>query len=164
MRIADIEYPGDAIRQPIMTAIRYCCASLVIYGSLVGTSNSQWSPHGGLLDVPVTNDCSITGGEIALARPDGIFLCPSRARAIDEQIADASHFYLVHAYGSLAIHKASKKLADCWAAHQLADTPNGPYYVKQWIRHWRTYGVSSSTYGTPEQRIANVRSCCACGV
>lgn len=99
-----------------------------------------------------------------MAKTDGIFVCRSRARVVDAQFADASHFYLVRAYGSLAIHKDSKKLADCWAAHRLAEAPNGPYYVKQWIRHWRTYGIRSSSFGTPEERIANVRSCCDCGV
>lgn len=119
---------------------------------------------GGLLDVPVIRDCSMTEGEIATVAPDGIYYCRSRAEAVDKQVADASHFYLVHAYGRLAINTNSKKLADCWAAHQLARAPNGPHYVKQWIQHWRTYGARKLSYGPTEQRIANVKSCCACGL
>lgn len=119
---------------------------------------------GGLLDVPVIRDCSMTEGEIATVAPDGIYYCRSRAEAVDKQVADASHFYLVHAYGRLAINTNSKKLADCWAAHQLARAPNGPHYVKQWIQHWRTYGARNLSYGPTEQRIANVKSCCACGL
>lgn len=103
------------------------------YAGLTRQSVAQWRPTGGLLDVTMTNQSAMTGGEVASARPDGIFYCPSRAAAVDAQVADASHFYFVQAYGSLAIHITSKKLADCWAAHALATTPNGPHYVKQWI-------------------------------
>jgi hypothetical protein len=133
------------------------------YAGLTHQSLAQWRPTGGLLDVTLTNQCAMTGGEVASARPDGIFYCPSRAAAVDAQVADASHFYFVQAYGSLAIHTTSKKLADCWAAHALATTPNGPHYVKQWIKHWRIYGTPDLIYGAREQRISNVRSCCACG-
>ena len=147
-----------------MTNIRLSMASFIAFALLISPARSQWNPVGGLLDVPVTRDCSLTEGEIALAAPDGIFYCPSRARTADAQVADASHFYLVHAYGRLAIHTSSNKLADCWAAHQLAQAPNGRYYVKQWIQHWRTYGTRNLSYGPTEQRIANVRSCCACGL
>jgi hypothetical protein len=101
---------------------------------------------------------------VASVDVDGILVCPSRQKGINLQIPRANHFYLVHAYGMLAVHKTSEKLADCWAAHQLQGAPNGPYYVKQWIKHWRIYGSTSPIYGTPEERIANVRSCCACGV
>jgi hypothetical protein len=101
---------------------------------------------------------------MASARYDGLFVCPSRQREIKSEVADADHFYLVHEYGELALHKTSQKLADCWAAHQLRAAPNGPYFVKQWIKHWRIYGRTSAAYGTPEQRIADVRSCCACGI
>lgn len=138
--------------------------SFAIYMLLTATSGAQWTPAGGLLDVPVTQDCSMTAGMVASAKPDGIILCPSRAKEVDAQVPDASHFYLVHAYGHLAIHTSSKKLADCWAAHKLAAAPNGQHYVRQWIRHWRMYGKNDSVYGEPEGRIANVRSCCACGV
>ena len=83
---------------------------------------------------------------------------------VDSLIRDASHFYFVRAYGFLYIHRKSQKLADCWAAHALAGAPNGPHYVRQWMKHWRAFGRADQAYGTPEQRIANVRSCCACGV
>ncbi len=147
-----------------MAILRPLIFSLILYASLTEPSNSQWSPFGRVLDVTITNDCVKTLGEIALAKPDGIFYCPVRAQVIDAQVEDASHFYLVQAYGQLAIHNSSRKLADCWAAHQLARAPNGRHYIEQWIRHWKTYGVWNATYGRPEQRIANVRSCCACGI
>ncbi|MCJ2136833.1 hypothetical protein MKK69_22740 [Methylobacterium sp. J-026] len=147
-----------------MTIVRYCSAIFILYTFLICSADSQWSPAGGLLDVPVTNNCSVTRDEVATAKSDGIFYCPVRARIVDSQVADASHFDLVHAYAILAIHTSSKKLADCWAAHRLATAPNGPYYVRQWITYWRAYGAKNFSYGAPEQRIANVRSCCACGV
>lgn len=146
-----------------MTIFRCLSAACVLYASLICTSKAQWSPFGEVLDVTVTNNCSGTGGEIALVVSDGIFYCPTRAKIADEQISDSSHFYLVQAYGQLAIHKRSNKLADCWAAHQLAAAPNGRHYIRQWIRHWRAYGTWKAGYGSPEQRIDNVRSCCACG-
>ncbi|MBP1180357.1 hypothetical protein [Methylobacterium sp. PvR107] len=133
------------------------------YAGVTLPSLAQWRPTGGLLNVARTNQCSMTGGEVASARPDGIFFCPSRAAAVDAQVADASHFYFVQAYGSLAIHTTSKKLADCWAAHALATTPHGPHYVKQWIKHWRIYGNPDLIHGEREERISNVRRCCACG-
>jgi hypothetical protein len=147
-----------------MMILRCLTAACITYAALSGPSLAQWSPFGEVLDVTVTNNCSMTVGEIALVVSDGIFYCPSRAKLADDQISDASHFYLVQAYGQLAIHKRSMKLADCWAAHQLAATPNGRHYVRQWIRHWQAYGTWKAGYGSPEQRIANVRSCCACGV
>lgn len=125
---------------------------------------AQWRPAGGILDVTVTNRCAMTAGKVASAKSNRIFFCPSRAAQVDGQVPDASHFYLVHEYGLLAVHTTSEKLADCWAAHTLAAAPNGRHYVRQWIKHWRTYGRTSFTYGSPEQRISNVRSCCACGV
>lgn len=147
-----------------MTKFRFFIYLSIIYTSFIGASVAQWSPFGEVVDVTVTNNCSMTEGEIALVVSDGIFYCPSRAAIADTQVSDASHFYLVQAYGQLAIHKRSTKLADCWAAHQLAAAPNGRHYVRQWIRHWRAYGTWKAAYGSPEQRIANVRSCCACGV
>ena len=125
---------------------------------------AQWSPVGGLLNVAVTHDCSQTSGNIASAKTEGLFLCRARADLVDSQVKDASHFYVVHEYGLLAIRTTSDRLADCWAAHQLADAHNGRYYLKQWITHWTNYGVTRPSYGTPTQRIANVRSCCACGI
>ncbi|MCJ2092508.1 hypothetical protein MKK67_08350 [Methylobacterium sp. J-072] len=125
---------------------------------------AQWSPIGGLLNVPVTRDCSETAGNIASAKTDSLFLCPARAEIVDSQVNDASHFYIVHEYGLLAIRTTSDRLADCWAAHQLAGAPNGRHYVKQWITHWTSYGVTRPNFGTPAQRIANVRACCACGI
>lgn len=146
-----------------MTRTILFVAIAINYAGLTHQSLAQWRPTGGLLDVTLTNHCAVTDGGVASAKPDGIFYCPSRAAAVDAQVADASHFYVVQAYGMLAIHTTSKKLADCWAAHALATTPKGPHYVKQWIKHWRIYGTSDLTYGAPEQRISNVRSCCACG-
>ncbi|MGU3666244.1 hypothetical protein ACLBX9_18830 [Methylobacterium sp. A49B] len=137
---------------------------LMPYLASTTISHAQWRPSGGLLDVAVTPKCSATGGKVALATQDGVYLCPSREAQINAQVADASHFYLVHAYGHLAIHNTSDKLADCWAAHTLAAAPRGPHFVRQWIKHWRAYGTTNPTFGTPEQRIANVRGCCACGV
>jgi hypothetical protein len=116
------------------------------------------------LNVSVTQSCTETSGSIATSKSDGLFLCPARINLVESQIKGASHFYIVHAYGLLAIRKNSERLADCWAAHQLANAPNGPHYIKQWITHWTNYGVTQSTFGTPAQRIANVRSCCACGI
>lgn len=105
----------------------------------------------------------MTNGRVATARSEGMFYCPARASEINSEISDASHFYIAHEYGLLATHSGSKKLADCWAAHKLAASPKGVYYIKQWIKHWRTYGKTDAAYGAPEQRISNVRSCCACG-
>lgn len=116
------------------------------------------------MDVTVTNNCAATRGKVAAAAPDGLYYCPARASEVDAQVSDASHFYLIHEYGHLAIHRTSMKLADCWAAHRLATARNGPHYVRQWINHWRAYGMMDATYGTREERIANVRRCCACGV
>ncbi|MCJ2058556.1 hypothetical protein MKL09_18635 [Methylobacterium sp. J-048] len=116
------------------------------------------------MNVPVTNDCHQTLGDVALAKPDGLFLCPTRADLIDSQVKDASHFYVVREYGLLAIRKNSDRLADCWAAHQLAGAPKGRHYLKQWIIHWTNYGTTRPSIGTPAQRIANVRACCACGI
>jgi hypothetical protein len=146
-----------------MECSRYIFASAAIYLSMSLQALSQWTPSGSLLDVTVIRRCSMTDGNVAAARLDGFYYCQSRADAIDAQIAGASHFYLVHEYGILAVRKTSRKLADCWAAHKLAAAPNGPHYVRQWIKHWRTYGTADATFGTREQRIDNVRSCCACG-
>ena len=135
----------------------------IFYAISTTASFSQWKPAGFLLSVPVTYGCSMTSGMVAALSSGTLYYCPSRAAQIDAQMQDASHFYLVHEYGLLAIQTPSRKLADCWAAHKLAATPRGPHYVRQWIRHWRAYGTSDPTYGSPEERISNVRNCCACG-
>ena len=75
------------------------------------------------MNVAVTQNCTLTSGNIATATRDGMFLCPARAELVDSQVKDASHFYVVHEYGLLAIRTNSDKLADCWAAHQLARAP-----------------------------------------
>lgn len=124
---------------------------------------AQWSPTGLLAEVPVLRNCDMTNGKVAVARTDGIFFCPSRASEINSEIPDASHFAVVHEYGMLAIHTTSGKLADCWAAHRLATASNGLHYIKQWIRYWRAHGRPDAIYGSPEERISNIRSCCACG-
>lgn len=142
----------------------YLPACFFIFGFTGSAAHAQWSPIGSLLDVPVTQNCSITGGNIALARTDGMFLCSRRSELVNAQVPDASHFYMVHEYGLLAIHTNSHRLADCWAAHQLKTAHNGTYYVKQWITHWKNYGTALANFGTPEQRISNVRACCGCGV
>lgn len=147
-----------------MMILRCFTAACIFNIFFCDVSIAQWSPFGAVLDVSVTNNCSKTQGEIAQVVMDGIFYCPSRANIVNSQVQDASHFYLVQAYGQLAIHKRSMKLADCWAAHQLANAPKGPHYVRQWIQHWRDYGTWQVAYGSPAQRIANVRSCCGCGV
>ena len=147
-----------------MKIAKYICYFSCLYLISGSPSLSQWKPEGSLLDIARVNNCSATGGRIAVVKPDAIYYCPARASLIDTQVRDASHFYFVHAYGFLYIHRRSQKLADCWAAHALAGAPNGPHYVRQWMKHWQAFGRTDQTYGTPEQRIANVRSCCACGV
>lgn len=147
-----------------MIDLRHIMLFFVLYTINTNISYAQWSPFGGLINIPVMNNCEATKGEVATSKTDIIFYCPSRADLIDAQVPDASHFYFVQAYGSLAIHTTSKKLTDCWAAHQLARAPNGPHYIKQWMQHWRSYGDKNLSYGTPEQRVANVRNCCACGL
>lgn len=130
---------------------------------MTSLSFAQWHPAGRLIDVKVINTCKMPDRQVAFLTPDGIFFCPERAADVDAQMSSASHFYLVHEYGRVAINTPSRKLADCWAARALAAAPNGPFYVKQWIKHWLIHGTSDPTYGTPEQRTSYVRSCCACG-
>jgi hypothetical protein len=146
-----------------MRVLDIVSTSLALY---VGSSTeilAQWVPVGGLLDVPVIQNCTLTQGRVAVAKPDGVFLCKAKVAEVEAQTADASHFFIVHEYGHLAIRTTSGKLADCWAAHRLAEAPNGPHYVKQWIKHWRIYGTPDPSFGSREQRINDVRSCCACG-
>ncbi|TXM98650.1 hypothetical protein FV242_28070 [Methylobacterium sp. WL64] len=147
-----------------MSCARIAAASVCAFISQCGPLLAQWSASGGLLNVSITKSCSETSGNIATSKSDGLFLCPTRISLVESQVKGASHFYIVHAYGLLAIRNNSERLADCWAAHQLANAPNGLHYIKQWITHWSNYGVTQSTFGTPAQRIANVRSCCACGI
>jgi hypothetical protein len=161
---SDDDFHASQDRASIMIRFSRLFIPILLLIISIHPSSAQWNPSGKLIDVPVRHDCTVTGGEITAVNSDGLFHCPSRANLIDSQIADASHFYLVQAYGQVAIHTKSQKLADCWAAHQLASAPRGRYYIGQWIRYWRTYGTRSAAYGRPEERIANVRSCCACGV
>jgi hypothetical protein len=146
-----------------MPICRSLIISAILYAISISPSLSQWRPTGELLTVSSKNRCEKTAGRVAAINDGILYFCPARAAEVDAQVSDASHFYIVHEYGHLAIHTTSTKLADCWAAHKLASAPKGPHYIRRWIKHWRIYGTADAAYGTAEERISNVRSCCACG-
>lgn len=131
---------------------------------LTSPSYAQWNPSGALTNIPVVANCTMTGGDIAVAWLGIIYYCPVAVQRINSLVPDAGHFYFVHEYGHLAIPTSSEPEADCWAATQLRMVSNGVYYVRQWITFWSSYGQAHPKYGTVAQRIANVRACCSCGL
>lgn len=127
-----------------------------------GNAVSQWQPTGQFLSIPVTQNCAATNGDIAVAGPQGIFFCQASANRINSIVPDSGHFYFVHEYGHFAVPQGGEPGADCWAARQLSASPNGVYYVRQWLSFWSVHGRAHPNYGSVAQRIANVRACCAC--
>src|SRR6478736_4379726 len=98
--------------------------------ALAHRSHGQWVPPAGLRNVPVLDNCKMTRHGVGASvqptvfYPKGaIFLCPERAREIDDRHPGASRFFLVHEYGHLAMRTREEAVADEWAARQLASVP-----------------------------------------
>jgi hypothetical protein len=132
--------------------------------STVGEVPAQWQPPPELQKIPVRQDCKKTQMAIGLSTqpsvlyPDGIiFLCPSRAQAIDRQRPGASFFFRVHEYGHLALHTRSEEAADDWAAEQLSATAAGREVIKAVVLHFIDEAARfDPRYGTGLDRALRV--------
>jgi hypothetical protein len=115
----------------------------------------KWSPTGSLANIPVYADCRVTGGDIAVATPNGIFYCPAVAQKLDSYYPGISHFYYVHEYGHYVM--GSDELStDCWAAKQLA----GTCYIPIAIKHFSDRGDEfHPRYGRMKDRAAVIARC-----
>lgn len=122
----------------------------------------QWTPSGYLANVPVRENCGMTGGDIAVARPGPvIWYCQAAANQINARYPGAGHFYYVHEFGHIALKTADEARADCWAAEQLSHVSNGDYYLRAAVRHFidRQYEPVNPRYGPMLARANRVASC-----
>ena len=136
-------------------------ASVLLFLTAVG-AHAQWVPTGALATVPVVQDCTETGGDVAVSRldPPTVYLCQTVVKAIRRKNPGAEHFYFVHEFGHVAQGTPDEAAADCWAARKLATAPNGSRYLNAAIRHFRQRpNEPSARYGTPAERAERIRSC-----
>lgn len=134
---------------------------LVIFTSLNNDVNAdtlpckQWVPTGNLASIPVYADCRMTGGDIAVATPNGIFYCPEVVAKLEYYYPGVGHFYYVHEFGHYVM--GSDELAtDCWAAKQLA----GTCYIPVAIKHFSDRGDEyHPRYGKMKDRAAVIARC-----
>ena len=134
--------------------------------TVVADASSQWRPSGALLAIPVTENCAITGGDIAVALPIGprgtIYYCQAVANRANALDPGSGHFYYVHEFGHLAIPTSNEWDADCWATQQLQSVSGGQF-IDAMLSHLRRRARSGEPghprYGTPLQRASNIESC-----
>lgn len=122
--------------------------------------NADWRPTGALARIPVIENCAVTGGDIAVARPDpAIYYCQRAANALNQRWPDVGHFYYVHEFGHHVVG-SSEAEADCWAARELARLPDGQRYLQAAIRHFSDRGSEfHPRYGTAADRANRIRRC-----
>ncbi len=136
--------------------------AVVAFGLTASPTAAQWTPSGSLTQVPVVENCAATGGDIAVARPGPvIFYCQSVADQLNAKWPGAGHFYYVHEFGHVALNTADEPQADCWAAHELRNAPNGVQTLEAAIRHFiaRQNEPVNPRYGPMLQRAERVASC-----
>lgn len=125
---------------------------------------AQWQPTGPLASIPVIPNCTMTGGDIAIASPQGvIFYCPMAADRINALDPGAGHFYYVHEYGHFALNTMDEGAVDCWAAQQLKSVPNGQQVISAMINHLlrrqAAFEPPHPRYGSPGERAERIRRC-----
>jgi hypothetical protein len=125
-------------------------------------ARAQWVPTGPLASVLVVQDCTQTGGDVAVSRldPPTVYLCPTVVRLVRQTDPGAEHFYFVHEFGHIALQTSDEAAADCWAAGELANAPHGERYLRAAIEHFRRRpDQHSARYGTPTERAERIRTC-----
>lgn len=127
-------------------------------------SFAQWVPRGRLAKIRVIENCQVTGGDIAIATNDAygpiIFFCQRTANLINMNHPDAGHFYYVHEFGHHALESSDEREVDCWAAKELANSPNGEYYLRAAIFHFLSRGNEyHPRYGTAVERAERIIRC-----
>ena len=135
--------------------------ALLACGGL-GEAQAQWVPRGTLAGVLIVHDCDETGGDVAVSRldPPTVYVCDRVVRLIRAKDPGAEHFYFVHEFGHIALQTSSEFAADCWAARELVEAPNGSRFLRIAIAHFRSRGDEpSGRYGSPRERAERIRSC-----
>jgi hypothetical protein len=125
-------------------------------------ANAQWVPRGALAAVLVVHECDGTGGDVAVSRldPPTVYVCDHVVRMIRAKDPGAEQFYFVHEFGHIALQTSSESAADCWAARELVEAPNGGRLLRVAIAHFRSRGNEpSARYGSPSERAERIRSC-----
>jgi len=126
------------------------------------SAQAQWVPSGPLAAVRVVEDCTQTGGDVAVSRldPPTVYLCRTVVRLVRQKDPGAEHFYFVHEFGHIALQTSDEAAADCWAAAELARAPHGEHYLRAAIDHFRRRpDQQSRRYGTPAERAERIRAC-----
>ncbi|HEX8248227.1 MAG TPA: hypothetical protein VF599_08660 [Pyrinomonadaceae bacterium] len=133
---------------------------------LTSTTYSQWVPTGNLAAIPVIENCGMTGGDIAIATfppfspRSAIFFCQGVVNQLNSFYPGAGHFYFVHEFGHHALNSADERATDCWAAQQLANSPNGRQTLNVAIKHFYDRGTQyHPRYGTGFERAQRIYNC-----
>ena len=136
--------------------------ALLLPWGVATEAHAQWVPSGALAAVRVVHDCDETGGDVAVSRldPPTVYLCDRVVRLIRTKEPGAEHFYFVHEFGHIALQTSSESAADCWAARELVEAPNGSRFLRLAIAHFRSRADEpSALYGSPRERAERIRSC-----
>lgn len=128
-------------------------------------AHAQWVPKGSLAAVHVVDDCHETGGDVMVSRldPPTIYVCPSVIRRVRREHPGAEHFFYVHEFGHIALQTSDEAAADCWAAKELAQAPNGRRFLDAAIALFRQRrdrsDEASVRYGAPGARAERILAC-----
>lgn len=127
----------------------------------VSRAAAQWVPTGSLAGVPVSIDCERTANAPArTVEGPQVFTCPEAAAAIDAEVADAAHFFLVHEFGVIALDSTNASAADCWAARQVAAATNGERYIVAVVAWLDAHSAEfDARIGTDAERADRIREC-----
>ena len=145
---------------------RHLAAALALLGlAIAGASaHAQWVASGALAAVPVVEDCTQTGGDVAVSRldPPTVYLCRTVVRLVRQKDPGAEHFYFVHEFGHIALQTSDEAMADCWAARELAAVKGGRRSLAAAIALFRARADDSSRrYGSARERAERIGRCAA---
>jgi hypothetical protein len=140
-------------------------AALLVGLAWTGGASAQWEPTEWLAQVPVIENCRMTGGDVAVARPGPrIFFCQRMVNRINSQYPGFGHFAYVHEFGHVAQATSDERQADCWAAQQLANAPDGERFIQAAVRNFMDRAHECRPrYGCMGDRARHVMACARSG-
>lgn len=145
-----------------MTLRPHALVLVVILGAAPCGAAAQWRPSGALASVLVVDDCNETGGDVMVSRldPPTIYVCPRVVKLVRKDHPGAEQFFLVHEFGHVALQTSDEAMADCWAAHELANVRGGRRALDAAIALFGARADDPSRpYGTPQDRAERIRRC-----
>jgi hypothetical protein len=124
-----------------------------------------WQPAGTLATIPITADCSATGGRLSLIKRAAgypfaeILYCPEVALEMEREFPGSTHYLFMCETGHYHTQSDDLRKVDAWGTAELLKTPNGRHYLEQTIRWMAEHAdLEAPPYGTMADRAEHLRS------